>query len=397
MNIVKKIYYVHLQYYENGKIAYPGVKKKIEGQLSIFKSSGYDTCEVEINVKKINKLIKRMPGVSGLYDWESIIDKIKEPNVVYLRHVYLDLGYIDFLKKLKSLYPQLIVLVEFPTFPYEKERFPLRGVKAFLDYPFFVKDRFYRKKLYKYVDRIVTYSEDENIFGVPTINVQNGLDITSVQVVNPTQHDQDANENVNKTIKEPINLIAVASLQEYHGYERIFEGIKQYYEKNGTRKIIFHVVGSGDIENDLKELVNNLGISDYVIFYGSKTGDELTDIFNKSDIGIGSFGFYKIGLERASSLKTREYLARGLPVISGCRQDIFEVSPCKYHMEFSNDNTPVDIQKIIDFYDELYAGKKRIDVFKEIRKYAEENVTMQKAFAPVMSYLDDRLSGESFS
>ena len=390
MNIAKKLYYVHLQYYENGKLAYPGVKKKIEGQISMFKSGGYSICEVEINVKKNNKIIKRMPGVSGLYDWESIIDKIKEPSVVYLRHVYLDLGYINFLKKLKSNYPQLIILVEFPTFPYEKERFPLKGGKAIFDYPFFVKDRFYRKKLYKYVDRIVTYSEDEEIFGVPTINVQNGLDITNVHIVTPTEFDYDAN-NVNKKINEPINLIAVASLQEYHGYERIFEGIKRYYEKDGTRSIIFHVVGSGNIENALKELVENLGISDYVIFYGSKTGDELSVIFNKSDIGIGSFGFYKIGLERASSLKTREYLARGLPVISGCRQDIFEVSPCKYHMEFSNDNTPVDIQRIIDFYDELFAGTKKIDVFREIRRYAEENVTMQKAFAPVMRYLDERL------
>ena len=81
-------------------------------------------------------------------------------------------------------------------------------------------------------------------------------------------------------------------------------------------------------------------------------------------------------------------------MISGCRQDVFEVSPCKYHMEFSNDDTPVDIQKIIDFYDELFGGKTKKEVFAEIRKYAEENVTMQKAFAPVVRYLNDRLLGE---
>ena len=394
MNTSKKLYYVHLNYYENGKIAYPGVKNKIETQTKIFEEDGYDVDEVVINVKNTNKIIKRLPGVSGLYDWEVAINKIKNPDVIYLRHVYLDLGYINFLKQLKLRYPKVIILVEFPTFPYEKERFPLRGKKAVLEYPFYLKDRTNRKKLYKYTDRIVTYSEDDVIYGVSTINIQNGLDVNKVQLVTPSNNTSSMDAEGQETNDKDINLIAVASLQEYHGYERIFEGIKRYYDNGGSRNVIFHVVGSGYIEDDLKELVCKLEISDRVIFYGSKTGDELTEIFNKSDIGIGSFGFYKIGLERASSLKTREYLARGLPVISGCRQDVFEVSPCKYHMEFSNDDTPVDIQRIIDFYDELFGGKTKTNVFIEIRKYAEENVTMQKAFAPVMKYLDDQLSGK---
>ena len=107
---------------------------------------------------------------------------------------------------------------------------------------------------------------------------------------------------------------------------------------------------------------------------------------------MGSFGFYKLDLDKASSLKTREYLASGLPVISGCRQDIFEIAPCEYHIEFPNNSSPVDIQKIVEFYDCVFGNKDKPDVFSRIRHYAEQNVTMEKAFSPVIDYLKSSFS-----
>ena len=113
----------------------------------------------------------------------------------------------------------------------------------------------------------------------------------------------------------------------------------------------------------------------------------MTEIFQTADIGMDCFGSYKRNVSVSSSLKTREYLARGLPVISGCRQDIFEQSPCAWHLEFPNDSTPVDIQKVFDFYDSLFRGREKKAVFSEIRKYAERNAAMEKTLAPVIQYL----------
>jgi glycosyltransferase involved in cell wall biosynthesis len=40
-------------------------------------------------------------------------------------------------------------------------------------------------------------------------------------------------------------------------------------------------------------------------------------ILTRADVGIGTLGLYRLGTEEASPLKTREYLAHGLPVIAG--------------------------------------------------------------------------------
>jgi hypothetical protein len=148
-----------------------------------------------------------------------------------------------------------------------------------------------------------------------------------------------------------------------------------------------HIVGDGLAEEELKRLVNVAGLENRVFFYGRKSGEELTKIYNQADVGMGSFGFYKIDLDRASSLKTREYLVRGLPVVSGCRQDIFEEKECDFHLEFDNCSEPIKIEKVIEFYDFLHMQGNKEILAKEIRKYAEENVTMKKAFDPVIQYL----------
>ena len=38
----------------------------------------------------------------------------------------------------------------------------------------------YRNELKKYVDRVVTFSSDDNIFGINTIRIINGIDISTV-------------------------------------------------------------------------------------------------------------------------------------------------------------------------------------------------------------------------
>ena len=66
-------------------------------------------------------------------------------------------------------------VIEIPTYPYEAEgRTSLRGRVIQ------VLDKIFRKKLKKYVDRIVTYSDDKMIFGIKTINTINGIFINII-------------------------------------------------------------------------------------------------------------------------------------------------------------------------------------------------------------------------
>lgn len=150
--------------------------------------------------------------------------------------------------------------------------------------------------------------------------------------------------------KAEIALIAVASLQPYHGYERVLAGIKDYYEMWDKPLIRFIIVGDGESRNDLERLVKAYRLEEYVTFTGAKSGIDLDEQYDLADIALGSFGLYKRGTCHSSALKTRDYIARGFPVVSGCFEDVFHLHPSMYYKEFSNDSRPIDINEILKFY-----------------------------------------------
>lgn len=353
---------------------YPGVKKKIIQQNRVIESQ-YRSSILCVNPISGRRIRKRIFLHETLFDWETVYKNIQDPKLVYIRKLYCDFAFIEFLKKLKKNYSKVKIVIEVPTYPYDKEQF-----SSLKQLPIYIKDKYFREKIYKYVDRIVTYTNDNEIFHVQTVKIQNGIDIEQFPVIVPRDRDDE------------IHLLAVAALQSYHGYERVIIGLKNYYAHGGQRDVMFYIVGTGPEEKKLRAIVKKERLENRVIFFGKKIGDELTEICNKADIGMGSFGFYKIGLEIASSLKLREYLARGLPIIGGSKQDLFSEETFPYYLEFSNDNTPLDIEKIVNFYDSVYnSSEKQETVIMNIRKYAEENVTWEKTFEPVMDYVRSSL------
>ena len=84
-----------------------------------------------------------------------------------------------------------------------------------------------------------------------------------------------------------------------------------------------------------------------------------------------------------------EYLAKGLPVVSGCTEDVFQGENVDFYMNFPNDSTEVDINKIIDFYHSLYPNGKSSQkgVVNRIREFAYRRITMKATFSPVIKYI----------
>lgn len=374
-----KVYYIYEDSYSAEKGLYPGVAKKIRNQIDVF-AEHFDISEVQLKSKK-NKIAKRLPFGSFIYCWDEIIDRVKDADYIYIRKPLIDSGFRKSLEELKKHNPYLKILVEIPTYPYDQESFGKAIAK-----PFYFKELINRKKLGNIVDRIVTYSEDDEIFGIPTIKIQNGLDVSKIPVAIPREN-----------VGGEIYLIAVASLQAYHGYERVLEGMRNYYEhtvslnSNGSnsagREVYLVIVGTGDVECELKALTTQYNLEGKVTFTGTKNGRELEELYNQVDIALGSFGLYKRGTDLSSALKTREYLAHGFPIISGCVEDIFHRNPSAYYMEFSNDDSPININEVIAFYDRTYGSEDAREIRMNIRKYAEKNIDIANTFAPVIRYL----------
>ena len=304
---------------------------------------------------KILKIIRKLEVLFILKKINNYIEK-KYITVIYIRYYRTDLLFLYFLKTIKTKY-KIKVILEIPTYPYDNE------VKS-MDIGLLI-DKIYRKKIYKYVDKIVTYSEDKVIWGIPCINISNGIDLEEVKMIKKKQH-------------EGFNFISVSNCSFWHGVDRFLYSLLQYRKNGGKEKIKFHIVGEGTEIPKLKKIVeDNIELQDIVIFYGFKAGEELDEIYNNSDIALGSLGFNRINLEKGSTLKMREYCAKGIPFVVGYNDTSFS-KDLPFYYQVSNDESLLDIEKIIEWYKSLKVTP------EEIRKYAEDNLTWDKQMKEVI-------------
>lgn len=363
-------YYI---YYEtNSGLA--GVDKKVDGQTHALQEY-FDFTKIVISREKkniIKSILWRLPFGSFGRNYNEVFKQItKTPDFLYVRFVPVDRKFIRFIEALRKRFPDVTILLEVATYPYSREL-----LHNFTMLPFYFKDLWYHRKLKKYVDRVVTFSDDDNIWGIPTIKTMNGIWMADVELPHKSDHG-------NKII-----LLAVAVFQRAHGYERCIQGLADYYHNGGDRKIEFHLVGDGKELSYYKKIIQKNHIENYVICHGRKTGKELETYYEMADIALGCFGLYKNGLDRSSALKTREYLAKGLPTISGCSEDIFEGKDVEFFYQFPNNKNPIDMNEVIAFYDKIYRnGRDKDDVAMEIRSFAEKTIDMNVTMRPVVQYI----------
>ena len=369
-------------YIRNGsKTQFSGVERKVRDQIKALSACCDDVDEIIVEKEETNLFRSigwRLPGGSMGMQYEKALHEIEtalhagdEVLFFYIRSSLADRRYVHFLKQLRMKYPGAKILFEIPTYPYGKE-----VLKNSTMWPWFFKDRIYRGKIHRYIDRIATYSDDDVIFGVPTLKVMNGIDVNFVKPAYRAE-----------TTDGRITLIVVAMMQPYHGYERLIEGLAEYYKNGGMRDVYIDMVGYGSELEMYQQLVRDHKLESRVRFKGKLDGAELDDSYTGGDLAVGSLGGYKIGIRKFSSIKLGEYLAKGLPVITGAPTSVFEQYGSRYNLDFPNDPSPIDFSKVITFYDGIYSGRTINEVRDEIRSFAENSIDMRVAFRAVTEYI----------
>jgi len=228
-----------------------GVVKKILSQINTFKQHGY-----EVDIYDINSIEYTSPGFvkrnmialtgNACPDMNMILLKVLEKcseekiEFIYIRKVLLDKRQISTLSKIKEISPDTKIMLEIATYPYDSE------VQLY-KYLILINDKIARKKLPGCVDRIVTFSKDTHIFGVPTLRIMNGVDYNSLPVVEPKKHNG-------------INVVAVALFAKWHGYDRFLNGMVKNSELVKENNINLHLVGRGRILKQYKRIVEKNGL-----------------------------------------------------------------------------------------------------------------------------------------
>jgi len=177
-----------------------------------------------------------------------------------------------------------------------------------------------------------------------------------------------------------LNILFVASkTSKWHGLDRLLKGLYNY---KGKVKIKLNVVG--DITKDILNMVSFLGLRNNVVFHGIKFGKELDELYDISHIAIGSLGIHREGLKYASTLKVREYMARGIPfIISHVDEDIDNDFP--FYLKVPDNDDPLDMELVIKFVENIY--KNYVDFSNIMRNYAIKRMDYKVKLSNLLRFL----------
>lgn len=369
-----------------------GPSLKIEQQRKALEYYGFDVYEVQVKNKYI--YIKNKGNSEKIYKFNSrsilknddnkfrrkikILRRLQETYKIlieYIENEGIKISYVrnllpwnpfalKFVKNVRKLSD--IMILDVPTYPYEKEF--SKAIRMI--------DGIFNKNLNRYFDFVVTPSNVDNVYGIKTLKITNGIDVEKFR-----------KKAITKKEKE-LHLIGVANVSIWHGYDRVIRGLYEYYKRMPKMKVYFHVVGEGVELSNLKKLSEKLGVGDYVLFHGFKTGEELDKLFDLSDVAVGSLGLHRIGLKNASIIKLREYCARGIPfVITANDEDFINF---EFMLKISSDENPLDIREVINFYERI----KNTDYVINMRDYAMKNLSWKSKMKILVDEINNLLENK---
>ena len=325
-----------------------GITKKILAQVDALKNWGIDIhlCHFikregirywAINGEAIDRIGTKKDVIARTISCtyhNKILSYIKREGItcLYLRYGHNGSPFFnDFLGKLRKA--GVRILLEIPTYPYDGENSSLSLLRRI---PFYM-EKSSRKSFHKYIERVVTFSDDKEIFGIPTINISNAVDIRQIPL------------RTSRPEHRHFCMTGVANTNFWHGFDRMIAGVAEYYNGNPCREVCFNIVGEGPVNSELKELCKQKGVGEHVHFLGPKQGEELNAIMAETDIRVGCLACHRKNIAEVKSLKNVEYAARGIPFVYSEGNNDFDNKP--YVIKVPQDESPIDISGLIEQFE----------------------------------------------
>ena len=358
----KMFFYANFRVYDETV----GITQKVKKQIEAFQELGYDVIYSgyledgvaifdstgNILVKKnfflkngkINHILRRYMLLLLCKDY--FLKNDVELEFSYLRYHFFDSFYINLLKVLKKKSKKVIIEAHsYPVFV-KKDKFN----------PIKILDEIYSKNAHKYCDYIASMTNLKTICGIPTYEIENTLNIDDFKI------------KEYKRVENKFIFINVAFENITHGLDRLIKGISNYYKTiYKTTSVDIELLLIGEYSNSTKKLVEDLSLSEKVKFLGKMKRNEIDTYIDEAHFAVGSMGNHRANSYYGSALKTKEYIARGIPFVYGWEERILINFPFAYKVPLNEE--PVDIKKILEFYRKI----ENKDLAIKMRKFLEEN------------------------
>ncbi len=239
----------------------------------------------------------------------------------------------------------------------------------------------HRDKVFRNIDAVIGVTEEITRYelacaklDIPSHTMTNGIDVGSYPLKNATATERDS-----------LRLLYVGShTAHWQGLDRVLEGIAAYH---GKVRIELHVAGS--MNASTRQLIEKLGIEHHIHAHGYIEGTALNRLFDDCDIAVGTLGMHRKNLTFGSTLKVREYMARGIPfILSYTDEDLCPDLP--FVLRAPADDSPIDMGRIHQFTTQLYRTH-GVTLSADMHTYALEHMDYKIKIIKLLDFITSQL------
>lgn len=360
------------------------LKLKFLGQMHACVNIGYDVyyigydanhyfiCSMNDGSKKrianthfYNK--KSYRSTIAFFDLYSALAKVLDDEMfdcIYMRKKMVTAKAVTLLEKYKKKGGKLIV--EIPTFGVEETS---------LGFTRSIAKRLLNKSAHHFDEIVDLYTLIGNncpdkYKNTPAMEIVNGVSLDTLPMKKQSM------------INLEIHMVALASMRDWQGFDRIIEGISKY---RGKEKLYLHLVGQ-DFDGSVQkwmEKARELKVESYVINHGPLYEEQLTNVFDICHMAVGALGLHRRGGIVGSTLKVREYTVRGIPFIYAYNDSALDGTEW-FTLRFKSDESWIDFDLVVPWIKNIYTRKGFIN---EIRQFASDHMSWEIQFKPVFNQI----------
>jgi hypothetical protein len=203
-------------------------------------------------------------------------------------------------------------------------------------------------------DEIRRYEVERSGVDRPSCTIANGIDLTAVPRTGFMPFDG----------RELRLLFVISAPAPWHGDDRLIASLRKY---RGPVRLVLDLVGEAP-----RELVGTSQTEGQltVNHRGTLHGAALDEVFRQSTLAVGSLAIFRKGLREACALKTREYIARGIPFFLGY-DDVDLPVGLPFYRHVGNSEALFEAEPLIEFAASVSTDPAISD---EMRAFAEQRL-----------------------
>jgi hypothetical protein len=152
-----------------------------------------------------------------------------------------------------------------------------------------------------------------------------------------------------------VRLVMLCSAsQPWHGITRLFASMISWQRARSDIQFYVDIIGNIQRSEFISQNVPN-----NVTFHGYKDTNDIAGIMSHANLGVSSLALYLKNMQEACSLKSREYIGRGMPFICGYHDpDILETD--SYILRVPNDGSIIEVSVLLEFLQYLNRHREKV-------------------------------------